>query len=105
MNRASITAKPPSTCSITRSALPAATTNGAATTGQHRWWLQTRAKILGNPNFLTSFTLTSSNDSPERDPLAFSILGSNDGVNFETIFAYDNEFGNLFTARNQTLVF
>lgn len=63
------------------------------------------AKILGNPNFLTSFTLTSSNDSPERDPLAFSILGSNDGVNFETIFAYDNEFGNLFTARNQTLVF
>lgn len=58
-----------------------------------------------NPHFLTHFTLTSSNDTPGRDPLNFAIQGSNDGVNFETIFEYDNEFGNLFTARNQTLLF
>ena len=67
--------------------------------------LQLDARIQGNPNFLTSFTLTSSNDTPARDPLNFSILGSNDGVNFDTIFAYNNAFGNLFTARDQTLVF
>lgn len=54
---------------------------------------------------LLAFTLTSSNDSPDRDPLNFEIQGSNDGVNFSTIFAYDGAFGPLWTARSQTLLF
>ncbi|MDE0860545.1 MAG: hypothetical protein OSA93_10345 [Akkermansiaceae bacterium] len=36
---------------------------------------------------LTHITLTSSNDTPGRDPLDFEIQGSNDGIVFETIYA------------------
>ena len=36
---------------------------------------------------LTHITLTSSNDTPGRDPLDFEIQGSNDGTVFETIYA------------------
>lgn len=38
------------------------------------------------PVNLTHFTMTSGNDSPDRDPLYFQILGSNDGTTFEPIF-------------------
>lgn len=51
---------------------------------------------------LTHFTLTSSNDTPARDPLDFQIQGSNDGVNFETIFERVDE-PSLWNARNQTV--
>lgn len=35
---------------------------------------------------LTHFTITSGNDTPARDPLDFYIEGSNDGVEFSTIY-------------------
>ncbi|MES2709886.1 MAG: discoidin domain-containing protein [Verrucomicrobiota bacterium] len=38
---------------------------------------------------LTHFTITSSNDSPGRDPSAFTIAGSNDGVEFTTIAEFN----------------
>lgn len=63
---------------------------------------------------LTHFTATSSNDSPGRDPDVWQILGSNDGVNWVTIFSEDNDAagspGNgathqFWTARNQVIRF
>ncbi|WP_426115616.1 PEP-CTERM sorting domain-containing protein [Massilia sp. PWRC2] len=39
---------------------------------------------------LTSFTASSANDVPERDSIHWKILGSNDGISYTTIFAYDN---------------
>ncbi len=40
---------------------------------------------------LTSFTAASGNDVPGRDSDSWKILGSNDGVNYTTIFSYDND--------------
>ncbi len=51
---------------------------------------------------LTHFTLTSSNDTPARDPLDFAIQGSNDGVDFETIYERQDDTP-LWNARNQTV--
>jgi len=51
---------------------------------------------------LTHFTLTSSNDTPARDPLDFQIQGSNDGVNFEVIYDRASETP-LWDARDQTV--
>lgn len=51
---------------------------------------------------LTHFTLTSSNDTPGRDPIEFQIQGSKDGVTFEDIYSR-NEEQSLWTARNQTV--
>src|SRR3954467_12183456 len=36
---------------------------------------------------LRSFTVTSGNDTPERDPRVWKIQGSNDGTNFTDIFS------------------
>lgn len=38
---------------------------------------------------LTKFTAASGNDAPERDSDIWRILGSNDGVNYTTIYAYN----------------
>ena len=38
---------------------------------------------------LTKFTAASANDVPERDSDIWSILGSNDGINYTTIYAYN----------------
>ncbi|MBK1832507.1 discoidin domain-containing protein [Roseibacillus ishigakijimensis] len=58
---------------------------------------------------LTHFTVTSSNDSPERDPREWAIQGSNDGVTWENIYpvpgSADDPSGGgngLWTGRNQT---
>jgi hypothetical protein len=40
---------------------------------------------------LTSFTVTSANDVPARDADIWKIFGSNDGVNYTTIFSYDRD--------------
>jgi len=55
---------------------------------------------------LTHFTLTSSNDSPERDPRVWAIQGSNDGVNFTNIVNH-TDASTLFwgATRNQTMRF
>ncbi|CAN5336880.1 hypothetical protein BH23VER1_BH23VER1_02630 [soil metagenome] len=56
------------------------------------------------PVSITHFTLTSGNDTPDRDPRDWQILGSNDGVDYVPIFTH---FGDpqLWTERNQTLRF
>ncbi len=53
---------------------------------------------------IDSITITSSNDSPQRDPTNFSIEGSNNGVDFTPIFSYDNANGSLWSARNQVVL-
>ncbi len=54
------------------------------------------------PVSLTHFTLTSSNDTPARDPLDFQIQGSNDGINFETIYARADDASIWGDTRNLT---
>ena len=51
---------------------------------------------------LTHFTLTSSNDTPARDPLDFQIQGSNDGTTFEVIYDRMDDIP-LWDARDQTV--
>lgn len=60
---------------------------------------QLDARILAGQYILTHFTITSSNDSPARDPQTWSILGSNDGATWTPIFSHAGS--NIFTARNQ----
>ncbi len=57
------------------------------------------------PIVLRHFTLTSGEDAPERDPLAWQIQGSNDGVNFTTIYARNNLTTSVWTARKQVVEF
>ena len=56
-----------------------------------------------DPISITHFTLTSSNDSPLRDPVEWEIQGSDDGVDFTTIYRSTNPA--IWTARNQTALF
>jgi hypothetical protein len=42
------------------------------------------------PYLLTHFTVSSANDEPNRDPSAWAVQGSNDGVSFTDIYAYDD---------------
>jgi len=58
---------------------------------------------FADPVAITHFTMTSSNDSPERDPVFWQIQGSNDGITFETI--YDHTGQAIWDARNQTALF
>ena len=48
------------------------------------------------PVILNSFTLSSANDVPGRDPVTWQVQGSNDGINFTTIFGHTGSsvFGN-----------
>jgi hypothetical protein len=55
-----------------------------------------------NPVSLTHLTLTSSNDTPARDPLDFQIQGSNDGVTFDVIYDRADDIS-LWGARNETV--
>jgi hypothetical protein len=54
---------------------------------------------------LTSFTITSGNDVPGRDPDQWSISGSNDGSNYHAIFSYAYDGTSPFNAREQTLLY
>ena len=58
---------------------------------------------FGQAITLTSFTITSSNDSSGRDPTNWEIQGSNDGVNYTPIYTHPS--GNIFGARNQVILF
>ena len=40
---------------------------------------------------LTHFTVSSANDTPNRDPIEWEIQGSNDGEEWTTIFAHDGD--------------
>lgn len=52
---------------------------------------------------LTHFTITSSGDSPQRDPRVWDILGSNDGVNFTPITRFNYSGQQIWTERNQVI--
>ena len=54
---------------------------------------------------LTHFTITSGNDTPERDPRVWQIQGSNDGTNFTPIFVQNNPAAGLWTERDQVIEF
>ena len=63
------------------------------------------AAHFDQPYVLTHFTITSSNDTPGRDPRVWAIEGSNDGANWTQIFSYSNTAAAPFTARNQVLLY
>lgn len=54
---------------------------------------------------LSSFTLSSANDVAGRDADQWRILGSNDGINYSTIFEYDNNGTSIWNARHQVVQF
>jgi hypothetical protein len=56
------------------------------------------------PISLESFTITSGNDTPARDPLAWTISGSNNGIDFDLIFEQDDTTA-LWTERLEVLHF
>lgn len=53
--------------------------------------------------FMTHFTVTSSNDTPNRDPRVWQIQGSNDGNTWTDIFSQNDPNAGLWTARNQVI--
>ncbi len=59
---------------------------------------------FGNPVSLTHFTVTSGNDSPDRDPVDWAIQGSSDGVTYTDIYHF-NSTPALWTERNQVIKF
>ncbi|WP_136025451.1 MULTISPECIES: hypothetical protein [unclassified Microbacterium] len=65
-------------------------------------WAQYRLDDSNGLERLVSYTLTSGNDAPERDPLAFRVLASTDGVDWATI---DRRKDVVFEGRLQTLDF
>ncbi|MFT5122755.1 MAG: autotransporter-associated beta strand protein [Verrucomicrobiales bacterium] len=64
------------------------------------------ARILAGPHILTAFTITSSNDTPLRDPRVWEVQGSNDGVSYTTIFRQDNISASVWgNERNEVIQF
>jgi len=59
-------------------------------------YVQTKSSIV------TKYTFTSGNDAPERDPLRWTLSGSNDGTTWTVIDTRDNID---FPLRKQTLTF
>jgi len=64
-------------------------------------WLQYRFPS-GKRYPLSQYKITSGNDVPERDPVNWQVLGSNDGVNWSTL---DTRSGQSFAARLQTYTY
>ena len=63
------------------------------------------ATFNAGPQVLRSFTITSGNDTPARDPLVWKIQGSNDGTNFTDIFSRNDTTTSVWTARDQVVEF
>ncbi len=64
-------------------------------------WIQ--YQFCGGASFaINSYSLTSANDMPLRDPKTVSLSGSNDGINFDLL---DTKTNIVFTSRFQTLTF
>ena len=62
-------------------------------------WLQFQ---LNQPVAANSYTLTSANDFPDRDPTDWNLQGSHDGVTWKTL---DSRSGEIFDQRFQLKVF
>jgi hypothetical protein len=56
----------------------------------------------GASHVLTSYTVTSGNDFPMRDPRGWNLEGSNDGLIWTTL---DTQTNQIFSARNQGLTY
>ncbi len=56
----------------------------------------------GDKFVVTAYTISSANDRPARDPRDWTLLGSNDGVNFTPLDTRNNEF---FSSRFETREF
>jgi hypothetical protein len=57
---------------------------------------------FASPIFLKRFTLTSGDDSPERDPRVWEIQGSNDGINFTTIYSRNDPTASVWGTNLQS---
>lgn len=66
-------------------------------------WVE--ASFGASQYILDSFTLSSANDVPGRDADQWRILGSNDGVNYTSIFTYDNDGQSIWNQRFQVVQF
>lgn len=65
-------------------------------------WIQYQY-AAGSQRVVTSYTITSANDAPERDPADWRLLGSNEGgANWTTL---DTRTGQTFSARYQKRAF
>ena len=54
-------------------------------------WLQ--VQFSNNKQFnITEYTITSANDSPERDPKEWNLMASNDGENWEVLDVRENQY-------------
>jgi len=83
--------------------------------GNDKWCCGSEAEVVGDPiwveaelqapHFLTSFTVSSANDVPARDPSHWAVQGSNDGVNYETIFEQEDEVSLWGDVRFQVIRF
>jgi hypothetical protein len=58
-------------------------------------WIQYQY-ASGKKSIVTQYTITSANDSQERDPKNWNLLGSNDGTTWTTI---DSRTGEVFSSR------
>jgi MYXO-CTERM domain-containing protein len=65
--------------------------------------LHVTAQLNAGARFLTGFTLTSGNDSPERDPISWKIQGSNDGISFTDIVVHNAS--SIWSQRDQVVQF
>jgi hypothetical protein len=66
-------------------------------TDDNPYWV---AVQFEKPIALTHFTITSGNDTPNRDPIRWAIQGSNDGESYSDVYNY-NEETSFYTDRNQ----
>lgn len=61
--------------------------------GKTALWIQYKSVV---PAIVTRYTITSANDKETRDPKNWQLLGSNDGVHWDTL---DTRVGELFATR------
>lgn len=73
--------------------------------GNDKWCCDTNVWVeadFGTKRYsLTSFTASSANDVAGRDSDQWTIRGSNDGINYTTIFAYNNDGVSPWASRLQ----
>ena len=61
--------------------------------------------IFPEPFVLESFTLSSANDTPDRDPRVWTIDGSNDGSDWTTVYEQNDPAAQVWTERLQVAFF
>lgn len=67
--------------------------------GRTNLWVQYQSTVAA---IVTTYTIASANDVPERDPKSWTLAGSNDGVSWAVI---DTRIDETFSARLQTKIY